>query len=102
VKLSEAVVARVREEYGRDVRGEVKDLLASYGEEPDERYAERVHLRILRLARGDRRRIEELVARAKRDHRDLLSRSEDAEAEPEGEREGGSDRRSASETEPND
>jgi hypothetical protein len=95
VKLSEAVVARVREEYGRDVRGEVKDLLASYGEEPDERYAERVHLRILRLARGDRRRIEELVAHAKRDHRDFLSHSEDSD-------ETGDAGRSASEAEPND
>lgn len=102
MKLSEAVVARVREEYGRDVRGEVKDLLSSYGEAPEERDAERVHLRILRLARGDRERVEDLVARAKRDYRDILSRSEYSETESEGERASGRDRRTANETEPND
>ena len=87
MKLTEAVVARVREEYGRDARGEVKDLLSSYGEEPHERDTERVHLRILRLARGRRDRIEGLVARAKRDYRDLLSLSDESD-----ERERGAER----------
>jgi hypothetical protein len=55
---------------------EILDLLNEYGTGKYETGAERVQLAILKLSRGDRERLPELVKMAKTDFRDILAYAE--------------------------
>lgn len=55
---------------------EIVDILDQYGTEPFEQGRARVHLAILKLSEGDKQRLAELVAMAKRDFRDVVAYAE--------------------------
>ena len=50
----------------------IEILLLTYGEEPFQQEQERVLLDILKLAKGDENELTELLARAKKDYRDII------------------------------
>ena len=70
--LSEALRQRVAAEFPEGDWGRVEQALESYGALPHEREPERVKADILALARGDLQEVLTLVARARRDYRDIL------------------------------
>ena len=76
MNLPDSVRARVAREFVEGDRAEVEGTLSTYGEAPHERERERVLLDLLALAAGDKGQVIELVARAKRDYRDILFRAE--------------------------
>ena len=75
--ITDADVERiVRRDYAAEQVPEIVDALASYGVEEWEREAPRVRAAILKLANGDRARLLEELAVAKRDYRDVLAGAE--------------------------
>ena len=66
------VGAAIRASFSKERRARVETLLAAYGTEPHEREVERVRLAILKISQGDERKVEEHVATAKKDYRDVL------------------------------
>jgi len=61
----------------------VLSILDEYGTQTHEREREHVQLAILKLSAGDRRRLLQNVAAAKRDYRDVLMWSEEPDPTPE-------------------
>ena len=66
------VLASIRASFAADRWLHVEQLLDAYGTEPYERERERVQLAILKLSEGSERKVEEHVAIAKIDYRDVL------------------------------
>src|SRR5207237_10885475 len=73
------VVAVVQKTFPESAHTRVLELLDGYGVESYERERERVQLAILKLSEGNEEKILEFVAVAKRDYRDVLFWSENAE-----------------------
>ena len=71
--LVEALVARL---FTPEVRAEAASVLAQYGTQTHEREEIRVRVAALKLSDGSLSRLRELIAHAKRDHRDVLARAE--------------------------
>ena len=67
-----SVLERIQQDYPCKKQKEVEELLASYGRESYQQEHERVLMDILKLAKGDIKQVEELVARAKNDYRDII------------------------------
>jgi len=72
VKLPQSITERVDREFAEGDRIVVKELLSTYGEDSSEEGRERIIRDILTLAKGDRKQVEELVERARRDYRDII------------------------------
>jgi predicted ester cyclase len=72
VSLTERVHSAVREQFGEGERAEVEALLSTYGAEAYQGESDRVHLDVLKLAKGDVAKVREFVACAKRDYRDVI------------------------------
>jgi hypothetical protein len=66
------VVAVVKISFPESAHTRVLELLDGYGVEPYERERERVQLAILKLSEGNEEKLQEFVAGAKRDYRDVL------------------------------
>lgn len=71
--LVEALVTRL---FRPEVRAEARNLLAEYGTQAHEREEIRVRVAALKLSDGSLDRLRELMARAKRDYRDVLAWAE--------------------------
>jgi hypothetical protein len=71
--LVDALVARL---FAPGDRAEASGLLTEYGGEAHEREAIRVRVAALKLSEGSLQRLRDLVARAKRDYRDVLAWAE--------------------------
>ena len=72
MKLPQSITERVDREFAEGDRIVVKELLSTYGEDSSEEGRERIIRDILTLAKGDRKQVEELVERARRDYRDII------------------------------
>ena len=70
--MKDPVAAAIRASFPKDRWTHVQTLLVAYGTEPHEREVERVRLAILKISAGDARKLEEHVATAKKDYRDVL------------------------------
>jgi hypothetical protein len=66
------VVAVVQKSFPESAHTRVLELLDGYGVESYERERERVQLAILKLSEGNEEKLQEFVAGAKRDYRDVL------------------------------
>jgi hypothetical protein len=66
------VFAVVQKTFPESAHARVLELLDDYGVEPYERERERVQLGILKLCAGNKEKLREFVAVAKRDYRDVL------------------------------
>jgi len=71
--LVQALVARL---FKPEVRAEAADVLAQYGARAHEREEIRVRVAALKLREGSLDRLRDLMARAKRDYRDVLAWAE--------------------------
>ena len=67
MRLPLSVLNIVQRDFAEEDQKEVETMLSSYGEEH-----ERVLLDILRLAGGDKKQVQELIDRAKKDYRDII------------------------------
>ncbi|HTN27080.1 MAG TPA: hypothetical protein VL180_04790 [Burkholderiales bacterium] len=70
--MKDPLASAIRASFPQDRWAHVEALLADYGTEPHEREVERVRLAILKISEGDERKVEEHVATAKKDYRDVL------------------------------
>jgi hypothetical protein len=70
--MKDPLASAIRAGFPQERWAHVETLLAGYGTEPHEREVERVRLAILKISEGDERKIEEHVATAKKDYRDVL------------------------------
>ena len=70
--MKDPLASAIRASFPQDRWAYVETLLADYGTEPHEREVERVRLAILKISEGDERKVEEHVATAKKDYRDVL------------------------------
>ena len=66
------VGAAIRASFPKERWSHVEALLAAYGTEPHEREVQRVRSAILQISEGEERKVEEHVATAKKDYRDVL------------------------------
>ena len=72
MRLPISVLKIVQHDFAEEDQKEVETILSSYGEEAHPKGQERVLLDILRLAGGDKKQVQELIDRAKRDYRDII------------------------------
>jgi glyoxylase I family protein len=70
--MKDPLESAIRASFPQERWAHVEALLAGYGTEPHEREVERVRLAILKISEGDERKVEEHVATAKKDYRDVL------------------------------
>src|SRR5262245_6043646 len=70
--MKDRLKSAIRASFPQDRWAYVEALLADYGTEPHEREVERVRLAILKISERDERKVEEHVAIAKKDYRDVL------------------------------
>ena len=66
------VLAAIRASFPESRWLHVESLLSAYGIEPHERERERVQLAILKISKGDEQKLQDHVATAKNDYRDVL------------------------------
>ena len=75
--MSEDVLLRAVEHYfAPGQRQRALAVLASYGAQPHERELDRVRFDLVALSRGDLTALEQLLGRAQRDYRDVLTWAE--------------------------
>src|SRR3979411_3270575 len=72
MQLSSKVAAAIERFFPIAERMIVTELLGKYGDAPQEREAERIHLLILKISRRDVNHVRGLVEAAKRDYRDVI------------------------------
>ena len=70
------MLAIVETQFFAEDRQPAIDLLLSYGDEAHHREVNRVRLGVLELSNGDLLKVEEWMALAKRDYRDLIVSAE--------------------------
>ncbi len=72
----DSVLNKIRKYWSDENQQAIIDILNTYGTAEFERGRTRVHLAILKLCNGDKDKLPELVAMAKRDYRDVLAYAE--------------------------
>ena len=66
------VLAAIRASFPKERWHDIGLILDAYGTEPHERERERVQLAILKISEGDEPKLQDHVATAKKDYRDVL------------------------------
>ena len=66
------IIASIRFSFTKDRWPSVEKILRAYGTEPHEREVDRVRLAILKISEGSAQKVQEYVAIAKKDYRDVL------------------------------
>ncbi|MEI6634769.1 MAG: hypothetical protein WCP22_13270 [Chlamydiota bacterium] len=72
MRLPISVLQIVQRDFAEKDQQEVETILSSYGQEASEKGRERILRDILLLAKGDKKQVQELIDRAKRDYRDII------------------------------